>query len=80
LGLETKPHSKPYPLGWACEDAKLQVSKQCKLIFAITSKFINEVDLDVLPLDICGIVLGSPYIYDKKDIFYKEENKYHLTK
>jgi hypothetical protein len=66
LGLETKPHPKPYPLGWVCEDAKLQVSKQCKLRFAITSKFIDEVELDVVPLDICGIVLGSPYLYDKE--------------
>jgi hypothetical protein len=24
--------------------------------------------------------LGSPYSYDRKDIFYREENKYHLTK
>jgi hypothetical protein len=80
LGLETKPHPKPYPLGWICEDAKLQVSQQCKLIFAITSKFIDEVELDVVPLDICGIVLGSPYLYDRKSIFYREENKYPSQK
>ena len=36
--------------------------------------------LDVVPLDICRIVLGSPYLYDRKDIFYHEENKYHLFK
>jgi hypothetical protein len=36
--------------------------------------------LDVVPLDICGIVLGSPYLYDRKVIFYSEENKYHIFK
>jgi hypothetical protein len=41
---------------------------------------IDEVDLDVVSLDICGIVLGSPYIYDRKEIFFHHENKYHLTK
>jgi hypothetical protein len=41
---------------------------------------IDEVDLDVVPLDICGIVLGSPYIYDRKSVFFFHENKYHLTK
>ena len=41
---------------------------------------IDEVDLDVVPLDICGIVLGSPYLYDRKTIFFRHENKYHLTK
>ena len=41
---------------------------------------MDEVDLDVVPLDICGIVLGSPYLYDRKAIFYREQNKYHLFK
>jgi len=40
----------------------------------------REVQLDVVPLDICGIVLGSHYLYERKAIFFKEENKYHLTK
>ena len=34
----------------------------------------------MVPLDICGIVLGSPYVYDRKEIFYKEQNQYHLFK
>ena len=36
--------------------------------------------LDIVPLDICGIVLGSPYLYDGNAIFYRIENKYQLTK
>lgn len=48
LGLETKPHPKPYPLGWVCEDAKLQVSKQGKHGFGITSVLIDEVEVDVV--------------------------------
>ena len=28
LGLETKPHKNPYPLGWVCNDNKLRVTKQ----------------------------------------------------
>jgi len=27
LGLETKPHPKPHPLGWVCDKAKLHVTK-----------------------------------------------------
>jgi hypothetical protein len=80
IGLNTKPHVKPYPLGWVYEDAKLQVTKQCKIRFAITSKFFDEVELDVVPLVIYVIVLGSPYLFDRKAIFYHEENKYHLFK
>jgi hypothetical protein len=63
-----------------CEDAKLQVTRQCKVRFAITAKFFVEVEIDVVPLDICDIVLGSPYLFDRKAIFYHEENKYHIFK
>jgi hypothetical protein len=80
MGLEMKPHPKPYPLGWVCDKEKLNVTKQFRVRFAIASKLIDEVDLDVVSLDIYGIVLGSPYLYDRKSIFFHHENKYHLTK
>jgi hypothetical protein len=56
------------------------VTRRFKLRFSITVNFIDDVELDVIPLDICGIVLGSPYLYDRRDIFYRHENKYHLFK
>jgi hypothetical protein len=80
LKFETSQHPKPYPLGWICDNAKLQVTRKCKIRFSITANFVDEVELDVIPLDICGIVLGSPYLYDRKAIFYHRENKYHLFK
>jgi hypothetical protein len=59
LKLETIPHPRPYPLGWICDNTKLHVTRRCKLRFAITANFIDEVELDVIHLDNCGIVLGS---------------------
>jgi hypothetical protein len=56
LGLDTIPHPKSYTLGWVCDDAKLQVTRQCRLKFVIASKLVGEVELDVVPLDICGII------------------------
>jgi hypothetical protein len=70
LGLTTRPHHKPYPLGWVSDKATLNVTKQCRLSFSIASKMIDEVDLDVVPLDVCGIVLGSPYLYDRQVMFF----------
>ena len=63
-----------------CKDKILQVTKPCDLKFAITSNFIYEVEFDVVLLDICGIVLGSPYLHDRKTIFYREHNQYHVFK
>jgi hypothetical protein len=41
---------------------------------------VDEVTCDVVPLNECGMVLGNPYLYDCKEIFYREQNQYHLTK
>ena len=34
----------------------------------------------MVPVDICGVPLGSPYLYDCDAIFYDKEHKYHLKK
>lgn len=48
--------------------------------FVVTANFVDEVELDVVPLDILGVVSGNPYLYDQKTFFYHHENKYHLFK
>ena len=80
LNLETIPHHKPYPLGWVCDNAQLQLRRKCRLKFVITANFIDEVELDVVTLEICGIVLRSLYLYEIKNIFHRHEKKYHLFK
>jgi hypothetical protein len=73
-------HHKPYTLKWISKNHQLHITKQCTLKFAISSKFLDEVTGDVVPLNECGMVLGSPYLYDRNGIFYREKNQYHLTK
>lgn len=46
----------------------------------IASKVVGEVDLDVLPLDISGIELQSPYLYHKKVVLFHHKSKYHFMK
>lgn len=58
----------------------MNVTQQCKVKFVIASKLVDEVEMDVIPLDIHGMVLGSPYLYDRKVVFFRHENKYHTTK
>jgi hypothetical protein len=80
LGLNTKMHHKPYSLKWISNNTKFHITKQCTLKFAISSKFVDEVMCDVVSLNECGMVLGGPYLYDRKTIFYREHNQCHLTK
>jgi len=80
LNLETVPHHKPYPLGWIVNNENLQVTRKCLFKFAITEKFVDDVELDVVPLEISRIVLGIPYLYDRKAVFYRHENRHILLK
>ena len=41
LGLEIKPHLKPYLLGWIHDEVKLNVTQQCKVKFVIASKLVD---------------------------------------
>ena len=41
------------------------MTRQCQLRFAIGLAFVDEVELDIVPLDICGIFLGSPCMIEK---------------
>jgi hypothetical protein len=43
--------------------------KHCKIKFVVSVDFIDEVELDVVPLDVCGVVFGSPYMYIRDEIF-----------
>jgi hypothetical protein len=66
LGLNTQIHHKPYTLKWISNNHQLHITKQCTLKFSISSKFVDEVTCDVVPLSECGMVLGSPYFCDRK--------------
>jgi hypothetical protein len=58
LGLETYEH--PH-----------QICKKCKIKFDINANFIDEVEVDGVPLDICGVVLNNQYTYREKSHFLK---------
>jgi hypothetical protein len=58
----------------------MHITKQCTVKFAISSKYVDEVTCDVVSLRECGMVLGSPYLYDRKAIFYRTKNQYQFTK
>jgi hypothetical protein len=76
IGLEVHEHPSPYPLVWVNKDAYIKVMKQCNIKFVVSVYFIDEVELDVVPIDVCGVVFGSPYMYMRDAIFMHISNQY----
>jgi hypothetical protein len=67
LGLEVQYHSSPYRLEWMNKDD-------------ISAYVIDEVELDVVPFDVCGVVFQRPYLYMRSVIFMCRANEYFLIK
>ena len=61
FGLEVHDHPIPYPLGCVNKDAQIKVIKQCNIKF-------DEVELDVVPFDVCGVLFEIPYMYMRDEI------------
>jgi hypothetical protein len=57
--LEVHNHTRPYPLGWVKKDADIKVKRQCNIKFHVSVDVIDEVELDVVPLDVCGRCLEA---------------------
>jgi hypothetical protein len=75
---ETQDYLTSYPLGWVRQDTELRVEKQCRFMFSINQNFVDEVVADVVPLVMCGVILGSPYLYVRDASFSRRENQYRL--
>ncbi|XP_057452198.1 uncharacterized protein LOC130744018 [Lotus japonicus] len=70
LKLTTKPHDKPYTLGWVRKRPKVKVSQTCKVPISIGKHYREEVLCDVMSMDVCHVLLGRPWQSDI-DFTYK---------
>jgi hypothetical protein len=61
LMLSTKPHEKPYTLGWVGNGSQVRVTLACRVPISIGKHYKEEVLCDVLDMDVCHILLGRPW-------------------
>ena len=55
----------------------MMVSEQCLVKFK-TGNYFDEVLCDIMPLDCCDILLGRPWLYDKKYLHDDRLNQYTI--
>lgn len=58
----------------------MKITQQCTFKFSIIDKYIEEVTCEVVPLDVCQVILGSPYFWDCYAIYHRREQKFKLIK
>jgi len=75
LKLPIIEHPKPYTLQWLRKENKVIVSKQAFVAFSI-AKCKDEVGCDVLPMDVCHLLYGRPWQYDRDIAHHGKSNIY----
>jgi hypothetical protein len=79
LELETVAHPNPYKVLWLQKGHQVNVTKQCLVEFKIGG-YKDEILCDVIPMDVCHLLLGRPCHYDKIMVHYGRKNTYTLGK
>jgi hypothetical protein len=79
LELETVAHPSPYRVSWLQKGHQVNVTKQCLVEFKIGG-YKDEILCDVIPMDVCHLLLGRPWKYDKNVVHDGRKNMYTLEK
>jgi hypothetical protein len=79
LELETVAHPNPYRVSWLQKGHQVMVTKQCQVEFKIGG-YRDEILCDVIPMDVCHLLLGRPWKYDRNVIHDGRKNTYTLEK
>ena len=74
LGLKRKKHPTPYKGSWLHKGHQLLVNEQCNVDFQIGT-YKDEILCDIIPMDVCHILLGRPWKYDEKVV---HDGKRHM--
>jgi hypothetical protein len=64
LGLSTWRIPEPKHLEWLNSCGMLKVTHKVRVQFTV-GEYVDEVECDVLPLEVCGLLLGRPWQYDR---------------
>lgn len=76
LGLRAEKHPTPYRVSWVNEDNPILVKHRCLVRFTMGKNYSDEVWCDVVPMTVCHLLLGRPWLYDRKVLYDGYANSY----
>jgi hypothetical protein len=79
LELEKIDHPSPYKVPWLQKGHQVNVTKQCLVDIKIGG-YNDRILCDVIPMDVCHLLLGRPWQYDRNVIHDGRMNTYTLER
>jgi len=80
LQLKIEPHPQPYSILWLNQGKGLKVSTRCLISLSIGKNCLDELWCDIILMDACHVLLGRPWLYDRKVTHDGFLNTYALHK
>jgi hypothetical protein len=78
LGLSTWRIPEPKHLEWLNSCGMLKVTHKVRVPFTV-GDYVDEVECYVLPLEVCGLLLGRPWQYDRNVTYAGRANTYSFV-
>jgi len=79
LGLKKTKHPVPYKVSWLHKGHQILVSEQSEVEFQIGS-YKDKIICDIMPMDVCHVLLGRPWQFDREVIHDGKSNYYKFKK
>jgi hypothetical protein len=79
MELETTANLNLYRVSWLYKGHQVIISKQCQVEFKIEG-YRDDILCNVIPMDICHVLFGIPWKFDRKVIHDGRKNVYTLEK
>ncbi|GJZ01305.1 gag-pol polyprotein [Tanacetum coccineum] len=76
LNLTTQPHPSPYVIQWLNQGKGIRVSHRILLSLSIGRSYADEIWCDVIPMDACHVLLGRPWLFDRRVMHDGYQNTY----
>ncbi|KAK1609741.1 hypothetical protein QYE76_033414 [Lolium multiflorum] len=77
LKLKYLPHPHPYYIQWLSGNGEMKVNHMVRVDFEI-GPYQDSIDFDVVPMTVCHLLLGRPWLYDRSVQHNGRANTNHL--
>jgi hypothetical protein len=75
LKFPLEKHPQPYKLRWV-DDSSIPVKHCCSITFSLGNSYEDTLWCDVIPMQACHMLLGQPWLYDRRVLYDGFENTF----
>ena len=75
-----KDHPDPYELSGQNRESFDRVTQQCTFRYGITRGVMDEMVCDIVPMDCTNVLVGIPFLHDRKAHIILYQGKCIVTK